>query len=237
MARKLRTAPAGIPQHIYRVARAGLTTLADNEDKATYLEALMLYANRYDVAIHAWGMTATQLQILVTPHTDNGIASMLQATGRIYAQHFNQKYSHKGGIWQDRYKASLILSDDYLLGVYQYIDRLLFRQDESTEQTLTHSSAQYNMYGIGTNDLTPHSSYLALGETSQQCQQAYHSLCATPLESEQVEQIEKALRMSLALGDEHFIKRLENVTGRRLLEGKPGRPRSRTAPEQVKRRA
>lgn len=232
MARKLRTAPPGIPQHIHRVARSELTVLADEEDKRIYLEALSEYAARYEVAIHAWGMTATQLQVLVTPQTSNGISSMLQATGRMYAQHFNTKYDHRGGIWQDRYKASLILSDEYLLAVYRYIDRLMFcpQQGQGQEQTPIHSSAQENKYGMGQPVVTPHSSYVGLGDTPSQRQQAYHALYATLLPPEQVAQIEKALRMSLALGDEHFIKRLEHVIGRRLLEGKPGRPRKTPAP-------
>ncbi|QPG05592.1 transposase [Salinimonas marina] len=212
-----------------------MAVLADDDDKQIYLAALSEYAERYEVAIHAWGMTATQLQILVTPQTSNGISSMLQATGRMYAQHFNTKYDHRGGIWQDRYKASLILSDEYSLAVYRYIDRLMFCSQQLQEQTppSLYSSAQENKYGSGQSIVTPHPSYQALGDTPSQRQQAYHALCATLLPAEQVAQIEKALRMSLALGDEHFIKRLEHVTGRRLLEGKPGRPRKTPARNKV----
>lgn len=252
MARKLRTSPAGIPQHIHRLSRPGLSALPDDEDKAVYLKALANYATRYQVAVHAWGMSDSQLQLLVTPKTDGGISSMLQATGRIYAQHYNQKYAHRGGIWQDRYKASLILADDYLLAVYRYIDRLLFVDGSTTQQAAAKaanepiipeadssamescslhaqpqgwSSAYENQHGASTALLTPHSRYLALGDTPNDRQQAYQQLFSNVLPDTQLADIRKALKMSLALGDEHFIKRLEQVIGRRLLAGKPGRPK------------
>ncbi|AXR04989.1 transposase [Salinimonas sediminis] len=251
MARKLRTSPAGIPQHIHRLSRPALSALPDDEDKAVYLKALANYATRYQVAVHAWGMSDSQLQLLVTPKTDGGISSMLQATGRIYAQHYNQKYAHRGGIWQDRYKASLILADDYLIAVYRYIDRLLFVEGSTIPHVAANaanepitadtkkaigshslhaqprgwSSAYENQHGASTALLTPHSRYIALGDTPQDRQQAYQQLFSNVLPEAQLADIRKALKMSLALGDEHFIKRLEQVIGRRLLAGKPGRPK------------
>lgn len=226
MARKLRTSPAGIPQHLYRVARHDIVALPDAQDKQQYLQYLCQYAQRYQVALHAWAMTDTQVQLLVTPATGTGISSMFQATGRLYVQHYNQKYHHKGGIWQDRYKSSLILSDDYLLAVYQYIEQGCFASGgqadslQSSALPVDEDSIQYT---------TEHASMLALAETWQQRQQVWQGRCAQPLLPGMKQQIEQALKMGLALGDEHFIKRLETVIGRRLLAGKPGRPRKTAA--------
>ncbi|WP_137168508.1 transposase [Salinimonas lutimaris] len=226
MARKLRTSPAGIPQHLYRVARPDIVALPDAQDKQQYLQYLCQYARRYQVALHAWAMTDTQVQLLVTPATATGISSMFQATGRLYVQHYNQKYHHKGGIWQDRYKSSLILSDDFLLAVHQYIEQGCFA---SSGQADSLQSSALPGHEDSIQYITEHASMLALAETRQQRQQVWLARCVQSLPASMQQQIGQALKMGLALGDEHFIKRLESVIGRRLLAGKPGRPRKNAA--------
>jgi putative transposase len=46
----------------------------------------------------------------------------MQMLGRYYVQYFNYTYHRTGILWEGRYKAALIDSENYLLTCYRYIE-------------------------------------------------------------------------------------------------------------------
>ncbi len=49
----------------------------------------------------------------------------MQMVGRYYVQYFNKAYKRTGTLWEGRYKATLIDSDQYALICYRYIEIIL----------------------------------------------------------------------------------------------------------------
>ena len=224
MARKLRTSPAGIPQLIQRLGKKGVKPFRDDTDRLTYLDYLGRYAVRYQVAMHAWCAGADSIIFLCTPASGDAISQMLQATGRLYAQYYNQRHDTHGGIWQDRYKSALVLDDDMLLDVYRFIEQLPVNEQlcDQPEQ-YAWSSAGSNALGMPHSMASTHSAFERLAKTPEARRDVYLQQLHQPVDSEK--QIRKSLKMGLAMGDPGFIRRIEQVTGRRLTEGKRGRPR------------
>lgn len=225
MARKLRTSPAGIPQLVQRAGRTGVQPFRDDTDRLTYLDYLGRYANRYNVALHAWCAAKESIVFLCTPSSGDGISLMLQATGRLYAQYYHQRYGTAGAIWRDRYKSALVLDDELLIEVYRFIEQQPVREALcSYPEQYAWSSATANALGLPNVMLSPHKAYLRTAGQPEQ-RRAAHLKKLQVNNSKLDHDIAKSLKMGLAMGDSGFIRRIEQVTGRRLTEGKRGRPR------------
>ncbi|AYA66283.2 transposase [Alteromonas sp. RKMC-009] len=227
MARKLRTSPAGIPQLVQRTGRKGVSPFRDDTDRLTYLDYLGRYAQRYKVAMHAWVAGKDSILFLCTPAAGDGISLMLQATGRLYAQYFHQRYGTSGAIWRDRYKSALVLDDELLLEVYRFIEQKPVNEALcSTPEQYAWSSVSTNALGLPNTMVTPHSAYERTAKQPEQ-RRALHLQHLQHQNNDLDADIAKSLKMGLAMGDPGFIKRIEQVTGRRLTEGKRGRPRKK----------
>ena len=57
------------------------------------------------------------VHLLMTPRKGDGIAKTMQSLGRRYVVYVNQTYRRTGTLWEGRYKAALIESEQYLLSL------------------------------------------------------------------------------------------------------------------------
>jgi putative transposase len=51
------------------------------------------------------------VHILASPETETSISKTLQSVGRRYVQYFNYTYKRTGTLWEGRYKATVIDSN------------------------------------------------------------------------------------------------------------------------------
>jgi putative transposase len=79
------------------------------------LEKLAEAAIKHQCDIHAYVLMTNHVHLLVTPQQDSGIGKMMQTLGRYYVQYFNTRYHRTGTLWEGRYKATLIDTEEYLL--------------------------------------------------------------------------------------------------------------------------
>ena len=67
-------------------------------------------------------MMTNHVHLLMTPNKGDGIAKTMQSLGRRYVVYINQTYRRTGTLWEGRYKAALIDSENYLLTCYRYFE-------------------------------------------------------------------------------------------------------------------
>jgi putative transposase len=115
MARLPRFAPVGIPQHVIQRGNNRQPCFCENADFATYANHLKTAAEMYDVEIHAWCFMTNHVHLLTTPNKEGAVSSMMQSLGRQYVRYFNKKYNRSGTLWEGRFKACLVDSENYLL--------------------------------------------------------------------------------------------------------------------------
>ena len=60
--------------------------------------------------------------LLASPELETSISKTMQSVGRRYVQYFNHTYSRTGTLWEGRYKATVIDSEQYLLTCMRYIE-------------------------------------------------------------------------------------------------------------------
>ena len=74
------------------------------------------------VDVHAWVLMTYHVHLLCTPQEENAISRMMQSMGRMYVRYYNDTYQRSGTLWEGRYKACLVQSEQYLLEIYRYIE-------------------------------------------------------------------------------------------------------------------
>jgi putative transposase len=183
-------------------------------------------ATHNQAAIHAYVLMTNHVHILVTPGQPYSITHMMQDLGRKYVRTINHTYQRTGTLWEGRYKASLIDSENYLLPCMRTIELNPVRASIVSHAGETSwSSYACNATGKPNPLGSPHPLYDALGNDAQQRQTADRELFRMPMDHGQIHAIREALNQKQALGREDFKDKIERMTKRQVRPGQPGRPR------------
>ena len=226
MARKPRFQLAGIPQHIVQRGNNREPCFFSEDDYFRYLDDLKEAAEKNHIAIHAYVLMTNHVHILATPGKSFGLSHMMQDLGRKYVRYINHTYRRTGTLWEGRYKASLVDSEQYLLTCMRYIElnpvRAVMVSHPGEYQW---SSYSCNAWGDQNNTITPHPLYLELDQYTDSRQHAYRELFKVHLDSSQVHAVREALNRELVLGRDDFKAKIEQMTKRQTKPGIIGRPR------------
>ncbi len=227
MARLLRVAPVGVPQHVIQRGNNRQVCFGSETDMAAYIGWLKEYSSKFSVEIHAWVLMTNHVHLLCTPNSEFGVSKMMQSLGRSYVRYFNHTYRRTGTLWEGRFKSCLIESESYLIDVYRYIELNPIRAgmvDEPSEYKW--SSYQCNALGKFSDLRTAHKLYLKLGKCDLERQENYRDLFKVHVSDELLTELRRATNSGLALGGEGFINQIEVLSDRRVSAKQPGRPRS-----------
>jgi putative transposase len=229
MARKLRVAPIGISQHVIQRGNNRQDCFGADEDREAYLAFLRLYATKFSVEVHAWVLMTNHVHLLCTPRAPDAVSHMMQSIGRSYVGYFNQRYQRSGTLWEGRYKSCLVDSEAYLLQLYRYIELNPVRAGMvSMPSEYVWSSYACNALGKPSDMRTFHECYLALGRTQAKRMARYRAMVNAAIDELLVEEIRRRSHQGVALGDDRFASQIEALTGQRVTNREPGRPKTRT---------
>ncbi len=149
----------------------------------------------------------------------------MQWLGRHYVPYFNAKYQRAGTLWQGRYKATVIESEQYFLLCSRYIESNPMRAG------LVASPAEYPWssfaHHVGAKSdplITDHPLYWALGNTPFDREAAYENLMNQGLAAHEVDVLNEATLKGWPLGSEKFKALLSKQINRRVSPAKRGRP-------------
>jgi len=166
------------------------------------------------------------VHLLCTPQTENSISKTLQSLGRRYVQYFNCSYKRTGTLWEGRYKATLIESEQYLLTGMRYIELNPVRAGMVSHPTdYPWSSYSVNAPGNESPLIKPHELYQRLGRRVSERQLSYRQLFRTAVSKENLEAIRAATNKAWVLGNERFREKIERLSERRVAPKPRGRPR------------
>lgn len=216
MARLVRLAMAGVPCHVIQRGNNRQATFFCDQDYAVYLDKLKQYADKYQVAVHAYVLMTNHVHLLMTPTTKTGVSQVMQSLGRFYVRYINQTYQRSGTLWQGRYKSTLVDEDRYFLTVSRYIELNPVRAG------MVDHPADYPWSSYGGNGgdkeitlLTPHGCYQALGGSSPERRVSYSALFQAALSDETLDDIRSASNKGWVLGREDFKQQVAEALGRR----------------------
>lgn len=224
MARQPRFVLPGQPQHIIQRGNNRQDIFGADEDYAYYLEKIGEAGNKHQCDIHAYVLMTNHVHLLVTPHLQNSISKMMQTVGRYYVQYFNHRYRRTGTLWEGRYKASLIDSEQYLLACMRYIELNPVRATNMAGHPSEYRWSSYGSNAAGTDNalLTPHLVYKRLGKTEAERQAAYRQLFQAKIPGQTLTEIRQAINRSNVLGSDKYIRSIEKKLNRPAKTGRHG---------------
>jgi putative transposase len=224
MARLPRFVIPGQPQHVIQRGNNRMDIFRADSDHRFYLEKLAEMAEKYDCQIHAYVLMSNHVHLLVTPQTENAIGKMMQGVGRYYVQYFNYCYRRTGTLWEGRYRATLIDSEQYLLTCMRYIELNPVRAGNMADHPAEYpwSSYHYNALGKSAPLVMPHLEYKRLGKTDEERQSAYRQLFKTRIPDMSLEAIREATNKAWVLGSDRFKRRIEKLAERPVVSGGHG---------------
>ena len=145
-----------IPESYYHVYARGASLQPVFIDKDDYLYFLSLF-HRYlshDNVTNAVGVTYDKLHedlellcyclmenhfhLLIYQKNEHAMPRLMRGVMTAYSRYFNKKYERSGSLFETRYKASRISSDEYLMHVSRYI-----HLNPSKWETYPYSSIRY----------------------------------------------------------------------------------------------
>ncbi len=96
-------------------------------DRKRWLHWLFEAKKRYGLTILNYIVTSNHIHLLVLDNGRDEIARSMQLIAGRTAQEYNQRKGRKGAYWEDRYHATAIDTDDYLIQCLVYIDMNMVR--------------------------------------------------------------------------------------------------------------
>ena len=222
MARLPRFVIPGQPQHVIQRGNNREPIFYGVADYRFYLDKLLEACKKHDCELHAYVLMTNHTHLLLTPHTETGIGKVMQSLGRYYVQYFNYTYSRTGTLWEGRYKATLLDSEEYLLTCMRYIELNPVRA-VMVNHPRDYPWSSYHFNALGEVDLlvTPHAEYTKMGKTAEEKQAAYRALFRHHIGERKLEELREATNKSWVLGDNRFREKIERQLNR------PATPRAR----------
>ncbi len=216
MARLPRFVLPGQPQHVIQRSNDRQAIFRSEGDYQFYLNKLLAAANKHQCDIHAYVLMTNHVHLLVTPHIEKGIGKMMQMLGRYYVQYFNSRYQRTGTLWESRYKATLIDTEQYFLTCMRYIELNPVRAKKMVDHPSKYPWSSYLFNARGQRDklVMPHREYKRLGKSDAERQSAYRQLFRTHITESTLGDIREATNKAWVLGSERFKKRIEKKIGR-----------------------
>lgn len=225
MARQPRFFVSGGAFHLIQRGNNREPIFVAEDDFRFFLSCLDDARERHDLAIHAYVLMTNHLHLVATPLYPESVPKTLQSVGRRYVQYFNRTYRRTGTLWEGRYRATIIDTEEYLLTCMRYVELNPVRAGMVREpKDYRWSSHRANAYGESDRIVAFHDVYGGLGEGGANRACAYKALFGSALPDTAVNLIREATNKNWALGNEGFKRRMEELTRRRSAPARRGPP-------------
>lgn len=107
--------------HVYNRGHNKQDIFYDNKDYRRYIKRLSEYLKKHKVTLLAYCLMPNHLHLILRQDNDESIDRFIHRLHTAYTMYFNKKYDKVGAVFQGRFKAKLIDTDEYLLHVSRYI--------------------------------------------------------------------------------------------------------------------
>jgi putative transposase len=85
-------------------------------ERNDYRSLLREHLHDSDVSLLAYCITSNHVHLLMNVGAKESLSALMQLVAGEFAQNFNRRKKRSGAFWGDRFHATLVDSDEYLLG-------------------------------------------------------------------------------------------------------------------------
>jgi putative transposase len=219
MARLARLVIPGLPHHVTQRGNRRETVFFNDDDYLAYLDLLKSAVEISGSEIWAWCLMPNHVHMIVTPSHKDGLRQCVANAHRKYAGRINARNKWTGHLWQGRF-GSVIMDEAHLYNAFAYIclnpvrARLVARPQDwrwsSVHAHLTEVDDGLTTIGPARKRIDDFAAYL------EQCD-----------DDVTFDRLRKSETTGRPIGSVAFLSQLENITGRKLKAGQPGRKKKK----------
>ncbi len=224
MARLPRVVLLDVPHHVTQRGNARQVILSSDADRITYLALLREYAQLYGLGLLGHCLMSNHVHLIAVPHAPEALSHALkQAHGR-YASYWNARQCSTGHVWQGRFY-SCPLDEPHLWEALRYVELNPVRAKMvETADAWRWSSAAAHC-GLASPD-----SVLEMERWRKRWTTAeWRQFLAEGESANELRELRHSTHTGRPLGSKEFMAAVEELTSRRLIPQKGGRP-SKAAP-------
>jgi len=222
MPRMARVVAVGVPHHVTQRGNNRQRIFDSDQDRLLYLKLLREYSWRHGLRLWGYCLMDNHIHLVGVPQRGDALARTLRQTHADYARYANVKRRTSGHFWQNRY-FSCALDGNYCWRALAYVEKNPVRAgmvaaagEWGWSSAWAHLREVEPVWWLDLADwrraYTPEQWRAALG--------------TSVAEEAETERIREATRTGRPLGAKGFVREMEERLQRRLIAGKPGRPRS-----------
>lgn len=217
----------GIPLHVTQRGVNRCAIFIDDADRRHYRHLLREACVGRNVQVHAFVLMDNHVHLLLAASECGAISAAMHSAGQCYVQAFNARHRRSGTLFQGRFKSCLVGSDRYLLNVMRYIELNPVRAAMVASPQAWRWSSVHSHAGVARDPLvTPHATYLGLGDTRARRIASYSDWLRAGIGDDELGSIRKSLAQERSFGDERFQSMIERCLNRPAACRPPGRPRN-----------
>jgi len=214
-----------VAQHVIQRGNDRRACFVEDADYCLYRGLVGELSQREGCAVHAYVLMTNHVHLLLTPSAKGAVARLMQALGRRYVRHFNDRHGRTGTLWEGRYKSCLVDAGNHLLQCQRYVELNPLRAAMVADPAdYPWSSHRHNAFGSPDPLITPHRTILALGRDVEERRLAYRAWTMARVDPEELDAIRRHIRRQHAYGADPFRATVERLLGRAVGPRRIGRP-------------
>lgn len=109
--------------HIYNRGNRKQNIFVVRRDYERFLKKTLEYKNDFNVTILCYCLMPNHFHFLVRQNMEVSLSKFMLRLSTSYAKYFNIKYEEVGSLFQSRFQAKFIETEEYLLELSRYIHR------------------------------------------------------------------------------------------------------------------
>jgi putative transposase len=203
----------------------GQAVFLDTQDRLLFLELMTQAVRELGVDWHGYVLLDNEVWLLFTPRQDDSLSACMQAVGRRYVRRFNTRHGRSGTLWEGRFRCTVLDPQAHTLDALSCFDW------EPVRAGLVHAPEAYawssHLHYLGRRAeaaLVAPTAYWDLGNTPFAREEAYGRMVEVGVPSGVRHRLLEAALKGWPVGSDAFVASLQDVTARRVVKAKVGRP-------------
>ncbi|GAI38824.1 unnamed protein product, partial [marine sediment metagenome] len=161
----------------------------------------------FGVQFHSYQLMENHPHLTGTMATKDAFSDFFRVVNNLFARKANKRLKRRGQVVMDRFKSPRIQDDTHMLRAMTYgdLNGVRCKRDKKPEDAKWSSYAYY-AYGREDPLITPAPSYLTLGETPKERQQAYRGMVRELIRQDRIN-----ISNTCFIGDPDWVKQQHEI--------------------------
>ena len=210
-----------LPHHITQRGNFKHNIFISEDDIIQYVKLIEVANKHLKIEILAYCFMMNHVHFIMVPPEEESLAFFFNSLSMRYAQYFNRKLGRKGHLWQDRYY-SCPLDSRHFYEAVRYVENnpvkagiVKYAAEYRWSSASIHIDGNYNDSSLLTRN-SRHLDDLKI--------QNWKEYLETDSNKDLISNIKSCTSSGKPAGSKDFIEKIEQVTGRVLINKRRGRP-------------